>query len=59
MIDHGNSRDSAFSDTPIHFVEESKGSALPNDKIPNLQDPDGDFEERLEKEGAFIIDSTT
>ena len=62
VIDQASSssgRDDAFNDTPLHFIEENKGSALPDEPDSDLPDPDGNFEEKLEKEGAFIIESKT
>jgi hypothetical protein len=49
----------AFADSPIGIVPENKGYL--ESKIQRLQpqDPEPEFEERLEMEGATIIDSTT
>jgi hypothetical protein len=47
----------AFNDTPIHFVEEDKGQGYPEPYTP--PDPEPEADERLEMEGAFIINSTT
>jgi hypothetical protein len=47
----------AFDDTPIHFTEEDKGRGYK--EPPALPDHDGDYEGQLEKEGAFIVESTT
>lgn len=38
-------------------IAENRGSVYP--EPPKLIDPDGNFEEQLEAEGATIIDSTT
>jgi hypothetical protein len=52
-------KNSAFgaNDSPVQFVEEDRGSAYHEPITPT--DPDGNYEEQLEAEGAFIIDSTT
>jgi hypothetical protein len=52
-------KNSAFNnDSPVQFVVEDRhGSAYPQPYTP--EDPDGGYEEKLEAEGAFIIDSTT
>jgi hypothetical protein len=51
-------RNSAFdNDSPVQIVTEDKGTVYHEPDTP--PDPDGDFEERLEAEGAFIINSTT
>jgi hypothetical protein len=50
-------KNSAFDNEPVHFVEENKGTAYHEPYTP--PDPDGGYEEKLEAEGAFIIDSTT
>jgi hypothetical protein len=50
-------KNNAFNDTPIHFVEEDKGQGYPEPYTP--ADPEPEADERLEMEGAQIIDSTT
>lgn len=43
----------------INFINENYEKDLEHSDTLNLQDPDGQFEEELEAEGAFIIESTT
>ena len=50
-------RGAAFADTPIHLIEEDKGQGFKEPIMP--PDPDNGFEEKLEAEGAFVINSTT
>jgi hypothetical protein len=49
-------KNNAFNDTPIHFVED-KGQGYNESYTPPNPEPEAD--ERLEMEGAFIINSTT
>jgi hypothetical protein len=52
-------KNSAFgvNDSPIQFADEDRGRGYQEPVTP--PDPEGDYEERLEAEGATIIDSTT
>ena len=50
-------RNDAFADSPFHFIEENKAQGYQQPTMP--PDPDNGFEEKLEAEGAFIINSTT
>jgi hypothetical protein len=51
-------KNSTFNnDSPIQFAEEDRGTAYPQRADP--PDPEGDYEERLEAEGATILESTT
>lgn len=44
---------------PINFIAEDSSQGYPQSQPINLVDPDGQYEEQLEAEGATIIDSTT
>lgn len=57
ILDPKSEHVGAFEASGILVIPEDKGLAYSKPYEP--QDPDGDFEERLEAEGAFIIDSTT
>lgn len=51
-------KNSTFNnDSPVQFAEEDRGLGYHEPVTP--ADPEGDYEERLEAEGATIIDSTT
>jgi hypothetical protein len=59
VTDSAHGKDSAFNDSPVHFVaEEDRGQGYKKEPDP-IPDPDGNYEEQLENEGAFIINSTT
>jgi hypothetical protein len=49
----------AFRDSPIEIIPEDKGYLESKLQRTQPQDPEDSFEERLEAEGATIIDSTT
>ena len=49
----------ARASNAINFVNEERDIGTTNKQGPNLQDPDGNYEEQLEAEGAFIVQSTT
>lgn len=50
--------DSSPADT-INIINENYEKDLEHSDTPNLQDPDGQYEEELEAKGATILDSTT
>lgn len=49
--------DQPVSDNVINFVNEDRD--IGHSVSPDLQDPDGSYEEQLEAEGATIHESTT
>jgi hypothetical protein len=49
----------AFADSPIDIISEDKGYLESKIQRQMPEDPEPEFEERLEMEGATILDSTT
>ena len=49
----------AFADSPIDIIPEDKGHLESKIQRHMPEDPEPEFEEKLEMEGATILDSTT